>query len=110
MNKNLTHYQVAVQHPGVSGFEVLDMLMVRDELMQQLTSLTPKENAQLVAADQALLAHIAEFYAELTQITSLEYERQQRKPMPAQWWWYLDVLLQLPEPSAKFSEPALMPA
>ena len=106
MNKYLTHYQVAVQHPGVSGFEVLDMLMARDKLLQQLALLTAKEKVQLAVADRALLTHAAEFYAELAQITSLEYERQQRKPAPAQWWWYLDVLLQLPELSTVQAETA----
>ena len=107
MNKYLAHYWVAVQHPGVSGFETLDMFMVRDKLLQQLTTLTAEEKVQLAVADRALLAHVAEFYTELTQITSLEYERQQRKPSPAQWWWYLDVLLQLPQASKTLAEPAL---
>ncbi len=104
MNKYLVHYRVAVRQPGVSGFETLDMLMVRDKLMQQRALLTPEEKAQLAAADQQLLAHAGEFYAELAHITDLEYERQQRKPIPAQWWWYLDVLLQLPEPSTTLME------
>ncbi len=104
MNNYLKHYQVAVQHPGVSGFEMLDMFMARDKLLQQLASLTLEEKMQLADADRVLLANAAEFYTELTQITSLEYERQQRKPAPAQWWWYLDVLLQLPEPSTTLTE------
>jgi hypothetical protein len=91
MNNYLAHYQVAVQHPGVSGFEVLEMLMVRDKLLAQAAALSVGEKAKLAATDQQLLAHATEFYAELAQITNLEYERQQRKPIPAQWWWYLDV-------------------
>ena len=110
MNKYLAHYQVAVQHPGVSGFEVLDMLMVRDKLLAQVAALSAGEQAQLAVADQYLLAHTAEFCAELAQITDLEYERQQRKPTRTQWWWYLDVLLQVREYPTKLPESVLMPA
>ena len=110
MNKYLAHYQVAVQHPGVSGLEVLNMLMVRDKLLAQVETLSAGEQAQLAAADQRLLAHTAEFCAELAQITDLEYERQQRKPTRVQWWWYLDVLLQIREYSTKLPESVLTPA
>ncbi len=110
MNKYLAHYQAAVQHPAVSGFEVLDMLMVRDKLLAQVGALSAGEQAQLVAADQHLLAHTAEFCAELAQITDLEYERQQRKPTRVQWWWYLDVLLQVREYPTKLPESVLTPA
>lgn len=104
MNKYLAHYRVSLQHPGVSGFETLEMLMVRDKLMQQLASLSPDEKLELEAADQFLVAHSTEFYAELSHITNLDYERRQRQTSPTQWWWYLDVLSQLPETPAKYAE------
>lgn len=107
-HRYLAHYRIAVQHPDVSGFETLDTLMTRDKLLEQDASLTSEEKAQLAAADQQLLAHARKFYAELEHITNLEYERQQRKPTPAQWWWYLDVLLQLPATPARLSESMLM--
>ena len=47
MNKYLAHYQAAVQHPGVSGFEVLEMLMVRDKLLPQVASLSAGEKTKL---------------------------------------------------------------
>ncbi len=106
-HRHLTHYRIAVQHPDVSGFETLDTLMTRDKLLQQDAVLTSEEKAQLAIADQQLLARANKFYAELALITNLEYERQQRKPTPAQWWWYLDVLLQLPAVPATLSTPTL---
>ena len=96
MNKYLAHYLVAVEHPEVSAFEHLEMLLVRDKLAEQESSLTAEQRAQLLAADRRLLGKAAEFHAELARITNLENERQRRQPSPSRWWWYLDVLTLLP--------------
>jgi hypothetical protein len=98
MNKYLKHYLVAVQHPEVSGFELLDMLMARDKLLEEWASLTPQQQMQATAADQQLIAHATIVVAELSRLTELSYERQHRKPSPEQWWWYLDVLAHTPMP------------
>ncbi|MBA2391100.1 MAG: hypothetical protein H0V67_12690 [Geodermatophilaceae bacterium] len=97
MNELLKRYVIAVEHPGASGFEHLDMLMVRDKLARQGTSFTPADQERLVAADRLLVARASAFYAELSRITSLQYEREQRKLSPMHWWWYLDVLAHLPQ-------------
>jgi hypothetical protein len=88
----------------------MEMLMVRDKLMQLLDTLTPAEKTALSAADKVLYTHAAEFYSELSHITNLEYERQQRQPAPGQWWWFLDVLLEAPYPSHGLHETAIEPA
>ena len=98
MNEYLKQYSVAVEHPEVSGFEHLNMLIVRDRLAEQELSLTPDETKRLKAADQRLLEQAADFQAELARITTLENERQHRQPPPQRWWWYLDVLTSLPTP------------
>ena len=98
MNEYLKQYSVAVEHPEVSGFEHLNMLMVRDRLAEQELSLAPNEKRQLQAADQRLLEQAAVFQAELARITTLENERRHRQPPPQRWWWYLDVLTALPTP------------
>lgn len=111
MNKYLKHYSVAVEHPGVSGFEHLETLSIRDKLADQEASLTSDEKAQLAAADRRLLASAGEFHFALAQITDLQTERRRRKPSPARWWWYLDVLAQLPvPPSSRPQAPELVPA
>ena len=94
MNKYLQSYKVAVQYPNVSGFEHLDMLMTRDKLAEQ--SLTSSERFELAQADQALLNAVNEFYEALKSITDLQQERKMRERSPDHWWWYLDVLAQLP--------------
>ena len=92
----LQHYLVAVKHPAVSGFEMLDMLLVRDKLASQFESLTTEEQQQLATADQQLILRVDKFYAELSQVTDLAYERENRKPAPDQWWWFLDVIVTTP--------------
>jgi hypothetical protein len=108
MNEYLKQYSVAVEHPEVSGFEHLNMLMVRDRLAEQELSLTPDETKRLKATDQRLLEQAAAFQAELARVTTLENERQHRQPPPQRWWWYLDVLTSLP--TASVAVPALVPA
>ena len=96
MNKYLQHYLIAVQHPEVSGFELLDMLMARDQLWQQWPSLSSQQQAQTTHADQQLLCHATTIVTELSQVIDLSDERQRRNPSPEQWWWYLDVLRHTP--------------
>lgn len=97
MNKYLEQYLVAVQHSEVSGFEQREMLLIRDRLAKQEATLTLEERSELAKADRRLLAQRERVHAELSRITSLEIERERRQPTPDQWWWYLDVLTQLPE-------------
>ncbi|MEZ4870031.1 MAG: hypothetical protein R3C14_52370 [Caldilineaceae bacterium] len=96
MNKHLQHYFVAVQHPEVSGFEMLDMLMIRDKLANQYEALTTEERQRLSATDRQLVLHAAQFNTELSQVTELSSERERRMPAPEQWWWFLDVLATMP--------------
>ncbi len=107
MNQELSRYQIAVEHPEVSGFEHLDMLLVRDKLARQKANMGPAERARLAAADRRLLQQVHSFYAELARVVDLPAERQHRKPEPERWWWYLDVLAALPAvpPIEHTSEP-----
>lgn len=108
MNELLNYYVVATRHPEVSGFEHLEMLLVRDELAQNADHLSPKQEALLAAADQLLLSQVAAFQTAISHITDLTAERQQRKPPADHWWWYLDVLAQVPAPTQSVTD--LIPA
>jgi hypothetical protein len=96
VNQLLKHYQVDVEYPAVSGAEHLQMLQIRDALAQQESSLAPKERQALAAADQRLIEQANAFYAELSRFIDLAQHRQEHQIVPSHWWWYLDVLAQLP--------------
>ena len=109
MNEYLRHYTVAVKHPDVSGFEHLEMLMIRDKIAKQVNNLSEEEKEQLKNADQQLLVQSDQFHHALSQITNLQSERQRRQPPPNHWWWYLDVLTQLPARPQYPQRPKLQP-
>ena len=103
MNKLLQHYTVDVEFPEVSGAEHLEMLQLRDKLFETESTLSDAEKEILAAADQRLIERAAEFYAELSRFIDFEQRRQNQQIPVMRWWWYLDVLAQLPQslPSKK---------
>lgn len=96
MNKLLRQYTVDVEFPNVSGAEHLEMLHVRDQLFEMESSLSPAEKELLAKADRRLIEQAVAFYAELAQFVNLEQRRQSEQISVGRWWWYLDVLAQLP--------------
>lgn len=110
MNRHLKYYATAVKHPDVSGFEHLEMLMIRDKLAAQEANLSAEELDLLLSADRQLLATAQVVNKALSEITDLQFERQNRQPSPDHWWWYLDVLESLPVPPSEIRQLKLQPA
>ena len=96
MNRLLEHYQIDVEFPGVSGAEMLEMLIIRDQLAEQESILTNAEREALAASDKRLLKQAAAFYAELSRFIDFVQRRQEKRIQPERWWWHLDVLAELP--------------
>lgn len=96
MNELLQAYVVDTQYPDVSGIEHLEMLRRRSELADLEHTLNREERRQLAEADVRLLTHAAEFLAELSRFVDLAAERYRLRIPPSHWWWYLDVLVQVP--------------
>ena len=96
MNQLLAHYCVDVKHPEVSGAEHLEMLKIRDRLVDIEPALTPEEQLRLAEADQALVEQAAIFYEELSRFLNLAEQRQTDGIPPSRWWWYLDVVRYVP--------------
>lgn len=96
MNPLLNTYLVDVRHPNVSGAEHLQMLHNRDQILAIESTLTDKEHNLLHEADRYLVEHAITFYAELSQFVDLSVYRADLAIDPTRWWWYLDVISQLP--------------
>lgn len=92
----LAEYEVDVECPDVNGMEHLQMLMRRSELATGVSHVTRTQHHRLIKADEALMRHAKQFYVAIQQIADLAAWRQNQHVEASQWWWYLDVISQLP--------------
>lgn len=96
MNKFVEQYVAHVAYPEVSGAEHLEMLQLRDKIFALEETLTVGDKRAVAAADRQLIELASEFYAELLRFINFEDRRKSQQIPPTRWWWYLDVLAQLP--------------
>lgn len=103
-------YEVDVRFPDVSGMEHLDMLLTRSEIARGEHHLTPEQRTRLMEADQVLLQRARLFYQAIQRIADLDAWRRNENVPSTHWWWYLDVLAQLPELPAREPMSPMVPA
>ncbi len=97
IEEKLSAYEVDVAFPDVSGMEHLQMLMIRSELHEMGHLLTSEQEARLATADKRLLRQAQQFYEAIQSIADLTAWRETADGVtPEHWWWYLDVLAQIP--------------
>lgn len=92
----VTAYEVGVQDPEVSGMEHLDMLLTRSQLARMVDQLTTLQKVRLAKADQTLTRQADKFYRSIARVADLKSWRDQENAPPSHWWWYLDVLAEVP--------------
>ncbi|CUS04898.2 conserved protein of unknown function [Candidatus Promineifilum breve] len=93
----LVQYETDVRFPDVSGMEHLDMLLTRSRLAAVWQELTPEQQDRLSDADQRLLYHAEQFYQAIVAVADLAQWRNESAASPEEWWWYLDVLTNVPQ-------------
>ena len=96
-DKLIAAYEVDVRFSDVSGMEHLDMLLTRSEIARGEEYLTTEQRARLTEADKVLLQQTRSFFQAIQRIVDLETWRREENVPSTHWWWYLDVLAQLPE-------------
>ncbi len=97
VEERLSAYEVDVEFPDVSGLEHLQMLMTRSELHDAGHLLTTDQQTRLANADKKLLQHVRKYNDAIQSIADLTHWRESTAGVtPEHWWWYLDVLAQLP--------------
>ena len=99
MNNLLNNYSLSVEFSEASGAEHLEMMQMRDRLFEVESELSAEEKRILALADRQLILRAAEFYRELLRFVDLGTRRQSQNIPPQRWWWYLDVIAYLPDPS-----------
>lgn len=92
----LSAYEMDVQFPDVSGMEHLDMLLTRSELAKYEPHLTDEERQRLLSADRMLMQQADQFYQAIQSIAELASWRRDENIPASHWWWYLDVVTQMP--------------
>jgi hypothetical protein len=110
VNELLQAYVVDTRYPDVSGIEHLEMIKRRSELADLEHTLSREERRQLAEADARLSTHASEFLAELSRFVDLAAERHRLGIPPSHWWWYLDVLVQVPTMPMGKTKPELVVA
>ena len=97
IEEKLSAYEVDVGFPEVSGMEHLQMLWARSELHEADRLLDSEQKTRLARADRKLLQQAQSFYEAIQAIADLTSWRERAGGVtPEHWWWYLDVLAQLP--------------
>lgn len=94
--KLMLSYESGVRHPEASGMEHLNLFQVRSRLAKSKADLTDSQRARLERADTELLHRANEFLNSIEQIADLESWRRHDRVPPSQWWWYLDVIVNVP--------------
>ena len=101
IEEKLSAYEVDVDFPEVSGMEHLQMLLTRSELYRADRLLDSDQETRLARADRKLLQQAKSFYEAIQAIAALTSWRERAGDVtPEHWWWYLDVLAQLPAGTA----------
>lgn len=92
----LADYEVDVDCPEVSGMEHLHTLMRRSAIATYEPHLTAAQRQRLNGADELLVRHARQFYQAIRDMADLAAWRLNQSVDAAQWWWYLDIISQLP--------------
>jgi hypothetical protein len=72
------------------------MLGDTTEIAQNAPHLSDEERLRVLNADRLLLQQAKQFYESIQSIADLASWRRDESVPPAHWWWYLDVIVQLP--------------
>ena len=87
-----------------SGVEAFDLLFVRDRIQRILEASTPDEEIprplfeQVHELDRLLLEQREDLLLIIGE-RELGHARQQQRSPRSHWWWYMDELKALPQPS-----------
>jgi len=80
----------AMDHPEVSGFELLEVLDIRSRLAPREPILMGNDRALLEKLDKRLLQMADVLLERISEVANLCEMRHRSHILPSHWWWYLD--------------------
>lgn len=91
VSQELIDYLVeAINHPDVSGFELIEVLDIRSRLAAREPILSDDDKARLEALDRQLLRSADVWVRHISEVADLAQMRKKANVLPSHWWWYID--------------------
>jgi hypothetical protein len=82
-----------MEHPDVSGFELLEYLDVRSRVALQEPLLNQSERKRVEEIDQRFLRNAPRWLERILDVCDLAEMRHKSGSLPSHWWWYLDEII-----------------
>jgi hypothetical protein len=73
------------------------MLLTRSRLADHKDDLDAGQRERLIQADLLLVRYAAKFMQSIDAVADLASWRDESNATPDHWWWYLDVLVSVPD-------------
>jgi hypothetical protein len=80
----------SMNHPDVSGFELIEILDIRSQLAAREPVLSDDEKIGLESLDRQLLKLADLWVMRISEVADLAQMRKKAHVLPSHWWWYLD--------------------
>jgi hypothetical protein len=80
----------SMDHPEVSGFELLEVLDIRSRLATREPLLSLDDRALLEKLDKRILQMADVLLDRISEVADLCEMRHRSHILPSHWWWYLD--------------------
>jgi hypothetical protein len=85
----------SLDHPEVTGFELLEVLDMRSRLAYREPLLSDPERIQMEHLDKRFLSMVELIKDRILEVANLEEMRKRSHVLPSHWWWYLDGISQV---------------
>lgn len=88
--KMMKYLSEGMDHPDVSGFELLELLDLRSKLASREPLFNGKDKIRLEKLDRRLMDMADLWLERISEVADLIDMRQRAHILPSHWWWYLD--------------------
>ncbi|HDH87027.1 MAG: hypothetical protein DRG71_04450 [Deltaproteobacteria bacterium] len=86
----MEYLKETMNHPDVSGFELIEILDIRSQLAAREPVLSDDDKTGLETLDRQLLKLSDLLVMRISEVADLAQMRKKAHALPSHWWWYLD--------------------